>query len=149
MYTIVENIHLVKNCLLRNCDNSVSPRQNSIKFNEKKIDLLRSPKKAEVIPKIKDQTLEEVFADDACSAPDILMHHKKQEHEEMRNNAKRFNTELRRYSSKARLVVLNLPLMKAFRKHDDYFDYADHLSEGIKNVLFIRGSGDEVISTFG
>lgn len=61
--------------------------------------------------------------------------------------AKAFNSELRKYSSLANLVITNLPLIRS-SKASEYLGYVDLMTKEIDNVLLIRGSGAEVITTY-
>jgi potassium/chloride transporter 4/5/6 len=63
-------------------------------------------------------------------------------------SAKAFNQALKQFSSRASLVVTNLPLVRPKGAADDFFDYVDAMSDGVKNMLFVRGSGIEVITTY-
>lgn len=62
--------------------------------------------------------------------------------------AQAFNRVLREHSSGASLVVTNMPLIRPGRPASDFFDYVDTCLEGLDNVLLIRGSGAEVITTY-
>ena len=58
-------------------------------------------------------------------------------------NAKAFNEIIKSYSSESNLVVTNMPQL-----HEDFFDYVDVMCDGLDNVLLIKGSGKEVITTY-
>lgn len=58
-------------------------------------------------------------------------------------NAVAFNKMLKSHSSEANLVVTNMP-----RLFPDFFNYVDALCDGLDNVLLIKGSGKEVITTY-
>lgn len=62
--------------------------------------------------------------------------------------AKAFNQALKQFSNRASLVVTNLPLIRPGEAAEDFFDYVDAMSEGVNHVLFVRGSGIEVITTY-
>jgi len=62
--------------------------------------------------------------------------------------AQAFNQALKTHSSRATLVVTNLPLIRSEHPPDDFFDYIDTMSDGIKHMVFVRGSGVEVITTY-
>eukprot|EP00545_Synedropsis_sp_CCMP1620_P004676 CAMPEP_0119018298 /NCGR_PEP_ID=MMETSP1176-20130426/18998_1 /TAXON_ID=265551 /ORGANISM="Synedropsis recta cf, Strain CCMP1620" /LENGTH=848 /DNA_ID=CAMNT_0006972259 /DNA_START=261 /DNA_END=2807 /DNA_ORIENTATION=- len=62
--------------------------------------------------------------------------------------ARAFNHALKQFSSRASLVVTNLPLVRSEEPADEFFDYVDAMSDGVKNMLFVRGSGIEVITTY-
>ena len=60
-----------------------------------------------------------------------------------------FNSLLRLHSSRANLVVTNLPLIRGGGwPPSDFFKYVDKLTDGLDNVLLVRGSGTEVITTY-
>lgn len=64
-----------------------------------------------------------------------------------------FNHLLMEYSSNSNLVVSNMPLinlgdMDAGDDNDDFMEYVDVMSAGISNMLLIRGTGSEVITTY-
>lgn len=58
-------------------------------------------------------------------------------------NAIEFNKILKKYSSDSNLIVTNMP--KLF---PGFFNYVDALCDGLDNVLLIKGSGKEVITTY-
>lgn len=63
-------------------------------------------------------------------------------------NAATFNHYLRLHSSNANLVVANLPLIHKYDASSLIFKYIDVMCDGLDNVLMIRGSGKEVITTY-
>jgi len=63
-------------------------------------------------------------------------------------NAETFNHFLRLHSSNADLVVANLPLIHKYEASSLIFKYIDVMCDGLDNVLMIRGSGKEVITTY-
>ncbi|TKR58848.1 hypothetical protein L596_030238 [Steinernema carpocapsae] len=64
------------------------------------------------------------------------------------NTAVRLNEVILNYSSKSQLVIMNLPKPpRTVEGMDDYVQYLDVLSKSIKRVLFVRGTGQEVITT--
>jgi potassium/chloride transporter 4/5/6 len=62
--------------------------------------------------------------------------------------ARAFNHALKQFSNRASLIVTNLPLVRSEEPADEFFDYVDTMSDGVKNMLFVRGSGIEVITTY-
>lgn len=62
--------------------------------------------------------------------------------------AKAFNRALKQFSGRASLVVTNLPVIRSEEPTGDFFDYIDAMSDGVNNMVFIRGSGIEVITTY-
>ncbi len=58
-------------------------------------------------------------------------------------NAEKFNKMLKKHSSESNLIVTNMP--KLF---PNFFDYVDTMCEGLNNVLLVKGSGKEVITTY-
>lgn len=78
--------------------------------------------------------------------PETLSSHN---HTERIRTARAFNVALKHYSSRASLVVTNLPLIRhGEQSAREYFEYLDTMSEGASNILFVRGSGVEVITTY-
>ena len=68
---------------------------------------------------------------------------------ERMRTARAFNQALRHYSSRATLILTNLPLFRQGEQSPkDYFEYLDAMSESANNMLFVRGSGVEVITTY-
>lgn len=65
-----------------------------------------------------------------------------------RTTALLLNRHIRHNSSAARLVVTNLPLVKDMSAYD-VLAYVETICEGIAPVLMIRGTGQEVVTTFG
>ncbi len=64
------------------------------------------------------------------------------------DNAKAFNTQLRLHSSMSNLIVTNLPNAIESQHPNHFFEYIDNMCEGCENVLLIRGSGKEIITTY-
>ena len=60
-----------------------------------------------------------------------------------------FNAVVREHSKSAGLVVMNLPLMRSVEHESDFCGYVETITENIENCLMIRGSGQEVVTTFG
>jgi len=60
-----------------------------------------------------------------------------------------FNRVLLQHSSKSKLVVTNLPLMRSVEDAGDFCSYCDVMTEGIGAVLMVRGAGEEVVTTYG
>jgi len=58
------------------------------------------------------------------------------------------NNLLRRYSSNANLIVTNMPFIEENRPASDFFNYVNSMCDNLHNVLLIRGSGSEVITTY-
>jgi len=61
--------------------------------------------------------------------------------------ARAFNHELKKYSSLANLIVTNMPLIRSDTS-SEFLSYVDEMSKGLDNVLLVRGSGKEVITTY-
>jgi len=110
--------------------------------------LLLSPKHTEVASMMRDKTVQEVFFDKVTPSMESDIR-KERDIEPTLNAASLMNQEMRKHSSDAKLVVLNLPLTSAFPSSKSYITYLHQLSEGFNNLLFVRGSGDEVVTTFG
>ncbi len=110
--------------------------------------LLLSPKHTEVAAMMRDKTVQEVFFDKVTFSmkSDIR---KETDIEPTLNAASLMNQEMRKHSRDAKLVVLNLPLTSTFPSSKSYTSYLRQLSEGFNNLLFVRGSGDEVVTAFG
>jgi potassium/chloride transporter 4/5/6 len=60
-----------------------------------------------------------------------------------------FNTVLLQHSKQSNLVVTNLPLMRSVDHETDFCGYVEVMTEGVDSVLMIRGSGAEVVTTYG
>lgn len=71
-----------------------------------------------------------------------------QEQNERMRTAKNFNNAIKQFSTRASLVVTNLPLIRSEESPAEFFDYVDTISDGVKNMLLVRGSGIEVITTY-
>jgi potassium/chloride transporter 4/5/6 len=52
-------------------------------------------------------------------------------------------------SKNAGLVVCNLPLMRSVDHESDFCGYVEVMLEGLDSVLMVRGSGAEVVTTYG
>mmetsp|Transcript_35847 Transcript_35847/g.40882 ORF Transcript_35847/g.40882 Transcript_35847/m.40882 type:complete len:946 (-) Transcript_35847:164-3001(-) len=70
------------------------------------------------------------------------------DHNERLRTAKYFNHAIKQFSKQATLIVTNLPLTRAEEPPSEFFDYVDEISKGMKNMLLVRGSGIEVITTY-
>ncbi|VDD87242.1 unnamed protein product [Enterobius vermicularis] len=82
--------------------------------------------------------------DDAQSSPDDLKLKVRKMH-----TAVRLNELILEHSSDSQLILLNLPRPPAEKEGlDDYMHYLEVLSDNIQRVLFIRGTGKEVITTY-
>jgi potassium/chloride transporter 4/5/6 len=68
--------------------------------------------------------------------------------EERTRTARIFNEALKKYSRHAALVVTNMPLIRSDQPGRDFLDYVDTICASIDNVLLVRGSGVEVITTY-
>ena len=65
------------------------------------------------------------------------------------HTAVKLNEAIRDKSRDAALVVLNFPAPPSNLTADEnYMEYLDALSEGIKRVLLVRGTGREVITIY-
>lgn len=62
--------------------------------------------------------------------------------------ATRLNEAMRKYSSDANLVVTNLPIIDKNQCAPTYFQFLERVCNGIDNVMLVRGSGAEVITTY-
>mmetsp|Transcript_47375 Transcript_47375/g.92414 ORF Transcript_47375/g.92414 Transcript_47375/m.92414 type:complete len:947 (+) Transcript_47375:361-3201(+) len=60
-----------------------------------------------------------------------------------------FNRMVKIFSKDAKLIVTNLPLIDDTTDSEDFFSYVETMSEGIDNMLLVRGAGEEVITTYG
>ena len=67
---------------------------------------------------------------------------------ERMEHAIRLREKVMEHSSKAALVVMNLPRAKGVLP-TDFMEYVEVLTEGLDNVLLIRGSGQEVVTVNG
>jgi len=61
--------------------------------------------------------------------------------------AKRINEKIRAASSRAALVVLNLPLSRK-TPGDEFIEYTETLTKDLSRVIMIRGNGDENVENF-
>lgn len=73
---------------------------------------------------------------------------RKNDDERRLKNAATFNHFLKLHSSGTDLVVANLPLIHKYEASSLIFKYIDVMCDGLDNVLMIRGSGKEVITTY-
>lgn len=65
------------------------------------------------------------------------------------HTAVRLNELILEHSSKSQLVLLNLPKPPVAKEGlDDYMHYLEVLSDKLPRVLFVRGTGKEVITTY-
>ena len=65
------------------------------------------------------------------------------------HTAVKLNAAIRSKSAEAELVVLNFPAPPSnLGAEENYMEYLDALSEGVKRVLLVRGSGREVITIY-
>ena len=71
-----------------------------------------------------------------------------QDNQERLRTAQSFNQALKHYSLGASLVVTNMPLIRTDKGADDFFNYVDTMCDRIPNVVLVRGSGVEVITTY-
>lgn len=69
-------------------------------------------------------------------------------HGERMRTARSFNEALKQYSSRASLVVTNMPLIRAHEPAAEFFDYVDTMCASIDNMMLVRGSGIEVVTTY-
>eukprot|EP00587_Corethron_hystrix_P001032 CAMPEP_0113301168 /NCGR_PEP_ID=MMETSP0010_2-20120614/2508_1 /TAXON_ID=216773 ORGANISM="Corethron hystrix, Strain 308" /NCGR_SAMPLE_ID=MMETSP0010_2 /ASSEMBLY_ACC=CAM_ASM_000155 /LENGTH=944 /DNA_ID=CAMNT_0000154743 /DNA_START=249 /DNA_END=3083 /DNA_ORIENTATION=+ /assembly_acc=CAM_ASM_000155 len=60
-----------------------------------------------------------------------------------------FNRMVKIFSNEARLVVTNMPLIDDSTDSIEFFSYVEAMSDGIDNMLLVRGAGEEVITTYG
>jgi len=65
-----------------------------------------------------------------------------------RDTVSHFNRMVKIYSSNASLVVTNLPMLDDSMDSMNFLACTEVMCEGIKNVLFVRGTGEEVITTY-
>ena len=63
--------------------------------------------------------------------------------------AKMFNNIIRFYSHSSNLVVTNMPLIESMPDTDSFFSYVERLSMCVDNIMLVRGSEYEVITTEG
>mmetsp|Transcript_34275 Transcript_34275/g.79195 ORF Transcript_34275/g.79195 Transcript_34275/m.79195 type:complete len:754 (+) Transcript_34275:856-3117(+) len=72
----------------------------------------------------------------------------KERSELRRDTVAHFNRMVRIYSSEASLILTNLPVFENSADSLDFFACTEVMCNGIKNVLFVRGTGEEVITTY-
>ncbi len=84
-----------------------------------------------------DEDKKDDFDDDLESPPSV------DNSDSRMKNAKALNNIIKSYSSESNLIVTNMPKLQA-----DFFDYVDAMCDGLDNVLLIKGSGKEVITTY-
>ena len=63
--------------------------------------------------------------------------------------AKMFNNIIRFYSHSSNLVVTNMPLIESMPDTEFFFSYIERLSMCVDNIMLVRGSEYEVITTEG
>eukprot|EP00578_Thalassiosira_sp_NH16_P018592 CAMPEP_0181099512 /NCGR_PEP_ID=MMETSP1071-20121207/12699_1 /TAXON_ID=35127 /ORGANISM="Thalassiosira sp., Strain NH16" /LENGTH=1053 /DNA_ID=CAMNT_0023182179 /DNA_START=19 /DNA_END=3180 /DNA_ORIENTATION=+ len=107
-----------------------------------------------------NMTLGEVFASKACEKPFVSEEEQANSSHttdaSLQNNgtsspidaASLFGDTIRRYSSDANLVVTNLPFIHKKQCAQAYFQFIERVCEGLDNVMFVRGSGAEVITAY-
>ena len=54
-----------------------------------------------------------------------------------------------RHSSQARLIVTNLPLMTESSPAHTVVEFVEAMTQNLGPTLLVRGSGKEVVTTFG
>ena len=69
-------------------------------------------------------------------------------HTERMRTARSFNQALKHYSSRASLVVTNMPLIRHEGPPEEFFEYVDAMCSSIDNMMLVRGSGVEVVTTY-
>eukprot|EP01064_Diplonema_japonicum_P032867 TRINITY_DN6300_c0_g1_i1.p1 TRINITY_DN6300_c0_g1~~TRINITY_DN6300_c0_g1_i1.p1 ORF type:complete len:989 (+),score=223.84 TRINITY_DN6300_c0_g1_i1:64-3030(+) len=67
----------------------------------------------------------------------------------MRGVAKAFNKDIKKHSSQARLIVTNFPLMMNSISPKHVMEFVETLTKDLGPTLLVRGSGKEVVTTFG
>lgn len=63
------------------------------------------------------------------------------------HTALKLNEVILENSAESQIVLFNLPKPKNKEGLEDYIHYLEVLSDNVKRVLFVRGSGAEVITT--
>eukprot|EP00562_Extubocellulus_spinifer_P003777 CAMPEP_0178536462 /NCGR_PEP_ID=MMETSP0696-20121128/36089_1 /TAXON_ID=265572 /ORGANISM="Extubocellulus spinifer, Strain CCMP396" /LENGTH=1157 /DNA_ID=CAMNT_0020168665 /DNA_START=245 /DNA_END=3718 /DNA_ORIENTATION=+ len=63
--------------------------------------------------------------------------------------AKIFNNVIRFYSHSSNLVVTNMPLIESMSSTQAFFAYIDRLSMCVDNIMLVRGSEYDVVTTVG
>ena len=63
-------------------------------------------------------------------------------------NAVALNKLLLMHSLSSNLIVTNMPFVTPEDPTNNFFNFVDTMSQGINNILFVRGSGKEVITTY-
>ncbi len=86
---------------------------------------------------------EVTFENDKEDGNDNAKNTRVEDRETRMKNARAFNEILQSYSSESNLVVTNMPKIR-----EGFFDYVDIMCRGLDNVLLIKGSGKEVITTY-
>ena len=71
-----------------------------------------------------------------------------EEHAQMQT-AKIFNNVIRFYSHSSNLVVTNMPLIESMSSTQAFFAYIDRLSMCVDNIMLVRGSEYDVVTTVG
>ena len=99
----------------------------------------------------------EAYSDDVSTSSNITMplldgnaddgFEKIRKSRERIRNASAINEVMRLHSSCSNLVVTNMPHILS-QYSCDFFEYVDTMCEGLDNVLLVRGSGKEVVTTY-
>ena len=63
-------------------------------------------------------------------------------------NANALNKLLLMHSSSSNLIVTNMPFITPHDPPKKFFTFVDTVCQGLGNILFVRGSGKEVITTY-
>ena len=63
--------------------------------------------------------------------------------------AKMFNNVIRFYSHSSNLVVTNMPLVESMSDTQFFFSYIERLSMCVDNIMLVKGSEHEVVTTVG
>ena len=58
-----------------------------------------------------------------------------------------FNNAIRFYSHSSNLVVTNMPLVESMTDSNAFFKYIDQISMCVENILLVRGSEYEVVTS--
>ena len=61
--------------------------------------------------------------------------------------AKIFNNVIRFHSHTSNLVVTNMPMIESFASSNSFFAYIDRLSMCVDNIMLVRGSEYDVVTT--
>jgi solute carrier family 12 (potassium/chloride transporter), member 4/6 len=95
-------------------------------------------------PEIGNAAVHESPMADVAFSPGASAH----DHGERMRTARAFNQALRQYSSRASLVVTNMPLIRPNSPPAEFFEYVDAMCSSIDNMMLVRGSGVEVVTTY-